>query len=259
MAQRGRGFDLNNEISVATTSRPSSFDIQAIETELPDSDDFIATMISYLSDDDVMQSIMSTVSYQGLYPIFIRKLMAKLQPDAEGRKREISFLVVLMLSRGSSIVSKSGKAKQDTQRYISELVKIYRITKNVVASQSNRETITLPRILNSFPEVGFAILTKFPNINRPVTVKHMISFRYDDFEGFFRGGFVFSIVPNKQSKFKETMKEAIIKAILTYQVEKPIVWSKAKSVINKDQILSEILVYSLAFYMSDVMSEKLKR
>lgn len=121
--------------------------------------------------------------------------MTKLQPDANIRKRQILFLIVLMLFRGSSIASKTGKVKQDSQRYISELIKIYKITKKINASQSNRETIPLPRILNSYPEVRFAVLPKFPNINRPVTVKHVISLGYEDFESCFRGGFVFSMVP----------------------------------------------------------------
>lgn len=134
-------------------------------------------------------------------------------------------------------------------------MKLYRITKNVIASQSNMETITLPRILNSFPEVGFAVLKKFLNINRPVAVKHMISLGYEDFESCFRGGFIFSMLPTKQATMND-MKEAIIKAILAYQVEETIIPSKTKNGSSKEQILSEILVYSLASYMSDVVSER---
>lgn len=259
MATGSRPFSISDEIQAAVTTRESSIDLSTLDIETPDSDPFIKRMIAYLSEEDVMQGIMNAVSYQGFDPVFIRKLMTKLQPDADIRKKQISFLIVLMLSRGSSIISKTGKVKQETQRYISELVKLYRISKNVVASQSNRETITLPRILNSYPEVGFAVLKKFTSINRPVTVKHMVSLGYDDFESFFRGGFTFSMIPTKQETMPDDTKEAVIKAILAYQVEETMVLTKNKSANNnKELILSEILVYSLASYMSDIVSDKFR-
>lgn len=101
MAHGGHGFNLNEEITEATTTRPSTFDVQVLETQTPELHEFITLMMSYLSEEDVMQSIINAVSYQGSDPVFIRKLISKLQPDAELRKKQISFLIVLLLSRGS--------------------------------------------------------------------------------------------------------------------------------------------------------------
>lgn len=38
---------------------------------------------------------------------------------------------------------------------------------------SESETVTLSRILNSYPEVAFAALQKYAATNTPVTVHHM--------------------------------------------------------------------------------------
>ncbi|APG79287.1 putative nucleoprotein [Hubei diptera virus 3] len=252
-------FNLNTAINEAGAP-VSNLDETSIAANLDkDKDDFVNLIIEYLGNEDVMKCILIEIAYQGFDPAFIRAQMRARQPDQEKRKKQVGFLVLLMLSRGSSCIGRTGKVKPETADYISKLVEIYSIKRNVDPSVSNRDCVTLPRILNSYPEVALAVLSKYPQVNRPVSKEQMIHLGYDDFLSKLRGSFVFSCLPMSVSTADRDKHEATIKALLAYQVEESIILRKNKrEKVDKPQILSANLVYALAAHSSQIVSNNLR-
>nr|WJN61951.1 nucleocapsid protein [Liriomyza bunyavirus] len=197
--------------------------------------------------------INSQFAYQGFDPTITKRLIEICQPDPQLRVRELLVLVGIVLTRGTSIVSKLNKMSATGKEMLTNLKRVYHLYTGP-ASGATANTITLSRILNAFPEVAFKYLEEFPNSNRPISVTTMIGLGYTAFPSSMRGGFFFNLIPSRSDMISASAKhEAVVKATLAYLVEENLVLTRNRSrseVRDKTMVLSSILTYAQAAHLS---------
>nr|WPV74325.1 MAG: nucleoprotein [Drosophila Tranent phlebovirus] len=221
-------------------------------------DAFYTSVKSLIDNDNVFNQVLDSVAYQGFDPEVIRALIERTWPVAVERAHNVFFMIVLFLARGSSIVEKAkvSTLKSATAERVNKLVEALDLHKNVKEANKKASTsiiMTLPRICNSYPDIAWRVLAK-PNLVRPIDIDDMVSDGFFSFPPVFRGGFIFSIMPKltKDWGALSTSKEAIIKAILHYQIKEHILLNKNAK--QTHEILKNCTTFATAAFDSKALN-----
>lgn len=221
-------------------------------------DAFYDSVKSLMDNDKIFNQVLDSVAYQGFDPEVIRAVIERTWPSAVDRAHHVFFMIVLFLARGSSIVEKAKMStlKTATAERVNKLVEALDLHKNVKEANKKSSTsiiMTLPRICNSYPDIAWRVLAK-SSLVRPIDVDDMIDDGFVGFPPVFRGGFIFSIMPKETKNWGalSTSKEAIIKAILHYQIKEHILLNKTTKQIH--EILKNCTTFATAAFDSKALT-----
>lgn len=159
-------------------------------------------LMSLTLNDDIVTDTASVFAYVGFNADIIRSALKSHEPDISIYGKEICTLITIVLSRGTSIASKS-KEKMTPKglEIFNNLCSKYKIKRVQFSKKHLANTdVTLSRVVAAHPELAFRIL-QCKNLERPISLAAMKEAGYSDFAPGLRGSYVFSCFPSDRTSF----------------------------------------------------------
>lgn len=150
--------------------------------------------------DDVVTDTASVFAYVGFNADIIRSALKAREPDLQVYGKEICTLITIVLSRGTSIATKS-KEKMTPRgvEIFNNLCLKYKVKRVQFAKKHLANTdVTLSRVVAFHPELAYRILL-CKNLQRPISLTAMKEAGYTDFAPGLWGSYVFSCFPTDKT------------------------------------------------------------
>lgn len=135
--------------------------------------DFVDSVHEFIMDTDadlaaVASGYCTFYAYQGLNAWAIRRVFITKEKDKGKRLRDLIELIVLVLSRGTTMLLKpGGKMDEKAFQAMKALAGRYDIVEKLNKKKATQSTVTFSRIVAAHPEIVFRILQAYPELPRP--------------------------------------------------------------------------------------------